>query len=163
MASLSARSQIPACAVTPCARISFIVVWSAAWPRAQIETAAPAPANASAIDRPIPRLPPVTTARLTLKPSCIKASPQAAGDIASPVPIARRPAQVLLSLVLQSGDRQRLEQDFMPRRRGKDELSAAQPNAGSSPARQRADPAQDQLLADWRSCAPSPKPGRRGS
>src|SRR5262245_34802512 len=110
MASLSARSHVPACAVTPCARISFIVVRSAAWPRAQIETAAPAPANASAIERPIPRLPPMTTARLPFKLICINCSPQASGDIASPVLIARRPAQVLQRLVPDRGNRQRLEQ-----------------------------------------------------
>src|SRR5262245_21219473 len=124
MASLSARSHVPACAVTPCSRISFIVVWSAAWPRAQIETAAPAPANASAIERPIPRLPPMTTARLPFKLICINCSPQASGDIASPVLLARRPAQVLQRLVPDRGNRQRLEQHRMQRRQAKDELTA---------------------------------------
>jgi len=57
--------------LTPGTRISFVVVSSAAWPRAQIETAAPAPANASAIDRPIPLLLPVTKARLLFKLICI--------------------------------------------------------------------------------------------
>src|SRR5262249_5753856 len=85
MASLSARSQMPACALTPCARISLLVVSSAACPRAQIETAAPAPANASAIERPIPRLPPVTTVRLPFKLISIKSSPQACAN-SDPLP-----------------------------------------------------------------------------
>ena len=40
---------------------------SPAWPRAQAETCAPAPANASAISRPMPLLPPATSTRRPLK------------------------------------------------------------------------------------------------
>src|SRR5262245_47158602 len=39
-----------------------------------MDTAAPAAANASAIERPIPLLPPVTTVRLPFKLICINAS-----------------------------------------------------------------------------------------
>ena len=52
--------------------ISAAVLSRAGRPRAQIETAAPACANASAIERPMPLLPPATTARLPSRLSCIE-------------------------------------------------------------------------------------------
>ena len=55
-------------ALTPCARISASVFSRVSLPRAQIATAAPSSANVSAVDRPIPRLPPVTTATFPAKP-----------------------------------------------------------------------------------------------
>jgi hypothetical protein len=46
------------------------VASSATAPRAQIDTSAPAVAKASAIARPMPRLPPATSTRL-----CVKSNP----------------------------------------------------------------------------------------
>jgi hypothetical protein len=50
--------------VPPSAAIWLRVASSASAPRAQIDTLAPDPAKASAIARPMPRLPPATIARL---------------------------------------------------------------------------------------------------
>src|SRR5271157_3190556 len=52
-----------ACARPPNRAISSRALARASAPRAQIDTPAPASANASAIARPIPLLPPATTAR----------------------------------------------------------------------------------------------------
>src|SRR5262245_4322877 len=109
MASLSARSHMPAWALTPCARISFVVVSSAAWPRAHMETAAPAPANASAIDRPIPLLPPVTTTRLPCKLICINSSREHSETLYPQRTIASRPKQILQGRGLKREHRKRLK------------------------------------------------------
>src|SRR6187455_3297034 len=90
MAALSARSQTLACAVTPRSPISADVASRAVRPRAQIDTAAPAPANPSAIDRPMPLLPPATTARLPLRLICTsfssRTAPRRARGSACPPP-----------------------------------------------------------------------------
>jgi hypothetical protein len=65
--SFSARSQGAACAFCPWAAMSARVFSSASAPRAQIDTEAPASAQASAIARPMPRLAPQMTARLPLR------------------------------------------------------------------------------------------------
>src|SRR5215831_9610404 len=92
IAFLSARLHAAACDLTPRATISAVVLSSPARPRAQIETAAPASANASAIDRPIPLLPPATTARLPRKFNCIdallRATPPLTQLMESPTPQA---------------------------------------------------------------------------
>src|SRR6516162_2786798 len=64
MAGASERSQTAEWAVLPYRAISSRVAPSASAPRAQIDTPPPASAKASAIARPIPRLPPATMARL---------------------------------------------------------------------------------------------------
>jgi hypothetical protein len=61
--------------VTPCAAISSFTAAKASVPRAQTDTAAPASAQASAIARPIPRLPPVMTARLLVSSIFIAPAP----------------------------------------------------------------------------------------
>src|SRR5690348_16826032 len=63
MAAGSPRSQACACTLPPCVVSVRAVSSSAACPRAQIDTAAPDPAKASAILRPMPLLPPATTTR----------------------------------------------------------------------------------------------------
>jgi hypothetical protein len=60
----SARSVGSAWAVTPRAAISARVASSASAPRAQMDTAAPCAAKPSAMDRPMPLLPPATSTRL---------------------------------------------------------------------------------------------------
>src|SRR6185312_8700277 len=63
IAAASPRSQQAACAGRPWPANSSRVAASAAAPRAQIDTAAPAWAKPSAIARPMPLLPPATTTR----------------------------------------------------------------------------------------------------
>src|SRR5699024_4159690 len=63
MACASPRLQRCVCAVAPVAAMASCTSCNAASPRAQVDTAAPAPAKASAMARPIPLLPPATTTR----------------------------------------------------------------------------------------------------
>jgi hypothetical protein len=59
--------------LTSRAAISFRVASSASTPRAQIDTLAPHSAKASAMARPMPRLPPATMARLPVRSIFMKA------------------------------------------------------------------------------------------
>src|SRR5580704_3538626 len=71
MASASPRSQVAAWTGRPCTASSPRTRAMPSAPRAQTETPAAACANASAIERPIPRLPPATTTRRPVKSNAI--------------------------------------------------------------------------------------------
>ena len=75
-AASSAISSSNPVAFTPTASISPTVCSSRSLPRAVIATLQPSAASATAIDRPIPRLPPVTNAALPLSPRSMRALPQ---------------------------------------------------------------------------------------
>ena len=77
--------------MTPRAAISSRTGSSPSAPRAQTDTEAPASAKASAIARPMPRLPPVTTARLPDR-SIFIAAPFYPCDVAAPIMQRRSPA-----------------------------------------------------------------------
>src|SRR5262245_30063047 len=70
-AESSPRSHGMLKTVPPCRFSSASAASSPCALRAQIATSAPSAANARAIDRPIPRLPPATTTFLPLKEICI--------------------------------------------------------------------------------------------
>src|SRR5271165_5614067 len=93
MAAESARSQAAACAVWPKAAMSSRVLASASAPRAQIDTPAPASAKTIAIARPMPRLPPATTARFPVK------------SISIPPPQRRRRLELILAGFLRGVER----------------------------------------------------------